>query len=61
MTLYHQGGLVLSRKLWFQNVNPQMDERGADPVLSQYSLAKKILTVGQSQQEGVKEQVSPDH
>lgn len=42
-------------------LTPQMDERGADPVLSQYSLAKKILTVGQSQQEGVKEQVSPDH
>jgi len=42
------------RKLWLKNVNPQMAELGADPVLSQCGLATEILTVGQSQQEGVK-------
>lgn len=51
-------GLPQSRK----HVNPQLDELEVNPVLSQCSMAKKILTSGQSQQEGEeKKQVSPDH
>lgn len=48
------GWLLLSRKLWFKNVNPQMDELGADPPLSPCSPAPRILTIGPSQQEGLK-------